>query len=662
MKKVKALASLSLVEKRALLAKALAERRQKNNSGTNHHSVEVPFTHLHCLEPRADAKIRLCCFPPLAGHHTLFSYWSRSLPTDVEVYSVSLPDHSDTINQDIHSILSSFQQKLIEEVLSLADRPLAFFGESMGAMLAYSAALALAERGVTLQQLFLAAYAAPEAPDHFLSWEEYDERDILPFLVPSEAEQTRLRQEPRTLERFLSSARANGKLAKALRETLQEPKEPLYCPVLVFGGREDPFVPLPSLLEWSHRCRGAFSLQLYSGGHDVLRAHKEEVVQVLTECLRFDEQQLKMSVVKVSSGSEPETSLDFGFFFFSCNEADYQEDKYKLLFESADFAEKRGFRGLWIPERHFHPVGGLFPNPSVLASALAQRTSRLRLRAGSVVLPLHDPIRVAEEWSVVDNLSEGRVELSVVPGWNPNDYVLAPDAYDERWGRTFKHLEILHQLWRGECISRQNGQNEEVQVRIHPSPCQPHLPVWITTSSRDASFVRAGEQGAHLLTALLTQSVDDLTRRIQLYRNARRQAGYDPDTGRVALMVHTFVGASEKEVRQAVKAPFTQYMHSVQSLWKDAVDVLRLDSPKEIERVLEMVFERYFQKATLFGTAEECIRRAESFRKAGVNEIACAIDFGVPFESTMRGLQQLDRVRRYFLQSSPNARAGELHS
>ncbi|WP_420710283.1 LLM class flavin-dependent oxidoreductase, partial [Streptomyces sp. NRRL S-15] len=104
--------------------------------------------------------------------------------------------------------------------------------------------------------------------------------------------------------------------------------------------------------------------------------------------------------------------LDFGVYFFG----DYPQDdttprhgKYDHLLETARFADRNGFHSLWIPERHFHSFGGLFPNPVVLAAALARETDRIRINAGSVVLPLHDPIRVAEEWSMVDNLSGGRI-------------------------------------------------------------------------------------------------------------------------------------------------------------------------------------------------------------------------------------------------------------
>src|SRR5215217_9633370 len=91
-------------------------------------------------------------------------------------------------------------------------------------------------------------------------------------------------------------------------------------------------------------------------------------------------------------------ALDFSLFFFSSDGSTNKPDKYNLLLDCARFADAAGFRAIWTPERHFQEFGGLYPNPSVLAAALAMITKRIQIRAGSVVLPLHNPVRVAEEW------------------------------------------------------------------------------------------------------------------------------------------------------------------------------------------------------------------------------------------------------------------------
>src|SRR6266851_5085523 len=124
--------------------------------------------------------------------------------------------------------------------------------------------------------------------------------------------------------------------------------------------------------------------------------------------------------------------MEFGLIFFASSEAPHSGDRYRLVIDSAKIADRHGFSSIWIPERHFTRDGWLYPNPAVLQAAIARETSQIHLRAGSVVMPLHNPIRVAEEWAMVDNLSGGRVGISFASGWHPNDFALFPENYDRR--------------------------------------------------------------------------------------------------------------------------------------------------------------------------------------------------------------------------------------
>src|SRR5580704_15551905 len=141
--------------------------------------------------------------------------------------------------------------------------------------------------------------------------------------------------------------------------------------------------------------------------------------------------------------------MDFSLFFFGDGGAtgDYG---YGLLLESARFADANGFSAVWTPERHFHSFGGLYPNPAVTGAAIAAVTERVGIRAGSVVAPLHHPVRIAEEWSVVDNLSRGRVGVSFASGWHAVDFVLRPENYQGRKSITAEAVETVRRLWRGE--------------------------------------------------------------------------------------------------------------------------------------------------------------------------------------------------------------------
>src|SRR5262249_55180964 len=163
-------------------------------------------------------------------------------------------------------------------------------------------------------------------------------------------------------------------------------------------------------------------------------------------------------------------------------------DRYRLLTEAVKFADEHGFAAVWTPERHFHAFGGLFPNASVTSAAIAAMTKNVAIRAGSVVAPLHNAIRIAEEWSFVDNISGGRVGISFASGWQPDDFVLAPGSFANRKELMLEQIEIVRRLWRGEPVLQRGPLGNDIEVRILPRPIQPELPVWITAAGSPETF------------------------------------------------------------------------------------------------------------------------------------------------------------------------------
>jgi natural product biosynthesis luciferase-like monooxygenase protein len=335
--------------------------------------------------------------------------------------------------------------------------------------------------------------------------------------------------------------------------------------------------------------------------------------------------------------------MDFSLLYFANHEPSPGEGQYDLLLAGARFADDHDFTAVWVPERHFHPFGGAYPNPALAAAALATATGRVRIRAGSVVLPLHDPVRVVEDWAMVDNLSHGRVDLSLAAGWNSDDFVLAPERYPDRRSYVRDTIPLLRDLWAGRPTVRRNGDGNEVEVRTYPPPVQPDLNLWLTATASRRTFAAAGALGLNVLTALLVQSVDDLAAKIGAYREARAEAGLDPDTGVVTVMVHSFVGETDRAVREAVRPAFIRYLESSIELWRDQWPAIGSAPP---HRLAAYAFERYFQAAALFGSVPTCVAFAERLRGIGVGEIACLVDFGVPAAATIAALPFLDEVRQ----------------
>lgn len=344
--------------------------------------------------------------------------------------------------------------------------------------------------------------------------------------------------------------------------------------------------------------------------------------------------------------------MELSLFYFA-NEAGGGEDNgiYRLLVEGARFADRHGFTAVWMPERHFHPFGGIYPNPSVTAAALATATERVQLRAGSVVAPLHDPVRIAEEWAVVDNLSGGRVGISFAPGWHHLDFVLAPDRFADRKAAVVLAVEMVRTLWRGEAITRVDGLGETAEIRLHPRPVQPELPTWITTSGNLETFELAGKLGAGVLTHATGQEWEELRSKISRYREVL--ACCHPDRpGHVTLMLHTFLGRDTKDVHARVREPLRRYLRSSLDLrMRTPSKRRRVKDPdalgeREIGLVLDRAADRYIRRSGLFGTPEHCAGVIERFAAAGVDEIACLIDFGPGVDDSLASLELLAELPR----------------
>ncbi|GAA2264401.1 hypothetical protein GCM10010430_56330 [Kitasatospora cystarginea] len=353
----------------------------------------------------------------------------------------------------------------------------------------------------------------------------------------------------------------------------------------------------------------------------------------------------------LSAGRKPggDRPVDFSLFYFASDAGERESDKYRLLLEGARWADEHGFAAVWTPERHFGTFGGLYPNPSITAAALATATSRIKIRTGSLVLPLHNPIRVAEDWSVIDNLSGGRVGLSIASGWQPHDFAIAPQNFADRKEIMFRDLEVVRSLWRGEAVRTASGTGEEIEVRTLPRPVQPELPVWITAAGNPETFRRAGTVGANVLTHLLGQSVEELAGALEVYRAAWREAGH-PGDGHVTLMLHTFVSDDEDRVRKTVHEPFKNYLRESVDLVRPIARSRGLEledfDENDLDALLDHAFDRYYETSGLFGTPQSCATVVDRLKTAGVDEIACLVDFGVPADEVLASFEHLDELRR----------------
>jgi len=341
--------------------------------------------------------------------------------------------------------------------------------------------------------------------------------------------------------------------------------------------------------------------------------------------------------------------MEFGLFYFA-NDSGPSEvgETYDLLLSGAKFADRAGFSAIWTPERHFHPFGGSYPNPAVTSAAISTCTERISIRGGSVVAPFHNPIRIAEEWSVVDNLSGGRVGISFASGWNAVDFVLAPDRYKTRYEVMVDTIKTVQKLWQGESLELLDGTGTPTRISLRPRPIQSRLPIWIASAGSESSPALAGALQASLLTHFGSQDIANLEKRIAIYRKAF-VASSGGAVGHVTLMIHTYIGDSVSDVRDIVREPLSAYLRSSFDLETRSAERMSHFNRKDvtdaqINFLVGRAFNRYFETSGLFGTPTSALTMVRQLKAIGVDELACLVDFGVPNTLTKLGFEKLEEL------------------
>ncbi len=331
--------------------------------------------------------------------------------------------------------------------------------------------------------------------------------------------------------------------------------------------------------------------------------------------------------------------MDISIMFFPI--ASETNNPYQLLIDATKYADKNGFSAVWIPERHFNSFGGIFPNPAVISAALAPITKSIQLRAGSIISPLYDVLRIVENWSVVDNLSNGRIALSFGAGWSPDDFCLFPSRYKNRDSILYEQIQEINILWSGGSIERINGLDENKEIKFWPKPVQKKIPLWISIASNPASFEKAGSFGANVLTHLVNQDLNGLKTNIDRYRAARKKSGHNPETGKVTLMLHTFVSScTHEETLKITEQPLKKYLaHIIDFGGVKANNFSNNKITEEYkEELLHIAYKKFINGRVLIGNKKHCKEFLDKISNIGVTEIAALIDFGLPNQDVLKSL------------------------
>jgi len=315
--------------------------------------------------------------------------------------------------------------------------------------------------------------------------------------------------------------------------------------------------------------------------------------------------------------------MKFGLFFLSTYFPEVYGTPGNHMRRLVDFAvagEELGFDAVWANEHHFHPYGGHIPSVPMFLSAVAARTKRMRLGSSVIVLPLHNPVEIAEQLAMVDLISNGRVDLCAGRGNVPEDFDVFGVAASEAQARTLEGLDVLRKAWTGRPFSHSGRFFQFENLEVWPKPQQePYPPLWFPCSNNPESFAYAGEHGYRLLTVAQHRPVAELGDRVHAYLDALTEAGYDAAAAEVCTHYQVFVDEDGARARQIGEAS------------RDRYDVLSAAARRQAASATAGIPIQTMidQGRVICGTPDECIRQLETAQDVlGLTAVDCNILFG----------------------------------
>ena len=340
--------------------------------------------------------------------------------------------------------------------------------------------------------------------------------------------------------------------------------------------------------------------------------------------------------------------MKFGYYFLNTYVPELDGDStalYSRWLDQMDAAERLGFDSLWVTEHHFRYFGGMMPSPSVLLSAAAQRTKRLLLGAAVSIVPMHNPLRIAEEFAMVDQLSGGRVLFGAGRGMHPTEYAVFGYDWNTAQQRLPEALDVIVKAWSGAEFEWRGRHYNFPKLTVYPKPRQqPHPPIYVTANRDPESFTMIGRRGHHLMTLPWIATNEEQGPRVEIYRTALHEGGHSVDGKDVFTMYPVYVGASDSEARSEV----IEHWHRWRAFAMDAQN-LAPDNPV-YKRVLgHLDYDAMVRDSRgVFGGPESCVRILKRIIEVvGTTHIGLTFHFGGLSQD--RVLKSMERCARQVL-------------
>lgn len=284
---------------------------------------------------------------------------------------------------------------------------------------------------------------------------------------------------------------------------------------------------------------------------------------------------------------------------------------YSQVMRQCELAEELGYDTFFCAEHHFHEYG-VVPDPAVMLSALAQRTTRIRLGTAISILTFHDPRRLAETYSMVDLLSGGRLVYGVGSGYLAHEFEgYGEDPADKR-DKFNENLDIVRRLMAGERLSYEGRFSRSENVVLNVLPHGGRVPpIYVAVLARPGAW-HVGHQGNRLFTVPYAscESFEDIGTLLDEFRAGRTEAGLAAEDDDHVFVLHTFVADSDAACHELAKDPYDLYVRT------------RLYAKMHVyEDILR-------NGICLFGSPDTVAEKVARLHEMGIRHLGCLMNFG----------------------------------
>lgn len=305
------------------------------------------------------------------------------------------------------------------------------------------------------------------------------------------------------------------------------------------------------------------------------------------------------------------------------------EQFYQEVIEEAAYAEALGFEGFWVGEHHFQASQRAFPSPQLLLAAIAQRTKTLRLGTGVSVLPVNDPIRLAEDLAALDLISHGRVCFGAGRGYQPHEFAGFNVAVETTKERFWECLEVIRLAWTQEQFSYAGQFYHYENIALLPRPVQkPTPPIWVAAAS-PGSAEDAARKGYAFSAAPFASgpSPEEVADQLKRYREVYVAAGHGEPTADIPHVFWTHVADTTAQALKEAEAGMKRKLGGSTKVWVKP-GVRGYETFAKVGQLLATATIDQLDTMAIFGDPQRCVEKIKRYEAVGVTHLLLMFDWG----------------------------------